>query len=66
MIHPATQQVRSSQPYISATNRPSEEEERIKENNDVRVRLFIDQKYNVLLHQNNRLSRQGISIIVTF
>ena len=40
VINPAIRQVRSSQPYSSATNRPSEEDERIKENTDVKVGVW--------------------------
>ena len=37
---PDTQQARSVQPYSSATNTPKEEEEQIiKENNDMKVRV---------------------------
>ena len=37
VVRPAMQQVRSAQPYSNSTNRPSEEDERVKENNDVKV-----------------------------
>ena len=39
MAHPAIQQVRSAQPYSNATSRSSEEDEQIKENNDVKIRV---------------------------
>jgi len=39
VAHPAIQQVRSAQPYTNATSRPSEEDEQIKENNDVKIRV---------------------------
>lgn len=34
---PAAQRPIAGQPYDNANNRPSEEEERVKENNDVKV-----------------------------
>jgi len=42
VAHPAIQQgqeVRSVQSYTNATSRPSEEDEQIKENNDVKIRV---------------------------
>ena len=40
MAHLAIQQVRSAQPYVNyATSRPSEEDEKIKENDDVKIRV---------------------------
>jgi len=37
--HPAIEQVRSAHSYTNATSRLSEEDEQIKENNDVKIRV---------------------------